>query len=653
VSDEETRMTEDQAAAESQTNLVPHLLMAGVARHREEQYAQALPLYRLARLLSPADPTILHFQGLAEIRVGDLLHGVTLLVRCRHLDPAQPGLDSNIARILPVIWEHTAGTSGTPEWDCRVLAGLAGLRIPDAWTARFRDRIAGRWQNAAFAHYRAERIDEAHRLLEPVVRAMVDRLELLNFYAVIQRRRGYRNEALVILKHCRTMDPGNSMVLFNLANILQEMKAFEAAVACYRNLTSIALRDYNGFRLQKAESISRSVLQIVPKLSNAHIVLGLTLSRLGRYEEASSALADAIRTNPDYPGPYIFLGDALRLDGRTDAAERAYRQAAALNPVSAEALGGIALIHAQRGETEEARPRLERSLRLKGDASSTSAAFTCLRLRQSAPAGTLFPRRPSSGRPALSVSSLNSYGRLAHNIYDYISTRLYAHRYGFDVETPEWTGALFFDLDDPPMEKPRRNILDDHEGFRQRFRAGLLGNDPDPIQDVDVFLGWPLMRLTEVAAHRTMVQGWMKPRAVWNPWLRPAADRLDAAGETIVAVHIRRTDRSMEGGVDFAAYRAWLGQIWDTHRRPVLLVATDDPSVLPEFAPFAPRTLSTLAEPWRGLEHLQDFYLLMNADVMAVSVGGFALTAAALGSRARLVVEPDPDTGGFRPVPMW
>lgn len=93
--------------------------------------------------------------------------------------------------------------------------------------------------------------------------------------------------------------------------------------------------------------------------------------------------------------------------------------------------------------------------------------------------------------------------------------------------------------------------------------------------------------------------------------------------------------------------------MWDTLHRPVLLVATDDPLVLPEFAPFAPHTLRSLAEPWKGLEHLQDFHLLMNADVVALSYGGFARLAAAFGTRARLVVEPDRATGEFRRVTVW
>mgnify|MGYP000872163104 FL=1 len=646
-------MIQDQDDAGASAPVSAALTARAVDLHKQHLFAEALPLYRHARILDPGDPAGMHFQGLVEIRIGDMPHGLVLLARSRRLSPDQPGLTENIANILPVIWARTSPTLPTPFWDCATVAATAALQPPGDFLARLRTRVSERWQAVAFAHYRDGRMDEAHALLKPVTETIDDDLCLLNLYAVVQRRRGNLGDAFNILKTCYRISPSDDMVMLNLASVLQEIGHQEAALDCYQTLAHIALDHFNGFRLEKAESICRNLVHLVPTLRNPWIILGLTLSRLGRQEEAAATMATAIRVDPGYVPPYTFYGDALRLSGHVEKAERAYRQAAALDPMSAEAIGGVGLACLDQEREEEARRLLERSQWLKSQISSTSSALSCLRLRQSAPAGTRFPRRARSGRGVLSVSSLNSYGRLAHTFYDYISTRIYAEKYGLEVETPEWAGALLFDLDDPLMSKPQRSILLDHDGFRARFRDGLLHDTPDPIQGVDVFLGWPVMELTEIAAHRTVVQSWMRPRALWDPWLRPAVDRLDAMGETIVAVHIRRTDRSLEGGVDFPAYRAWLGQMWDTLHRPVLLVATDDPSVLPEFAPFAPHTLRSLAEPWKGLEHLQDFHLLMNADVVALSYGGFARLAAAFGTRARLVVEPDRATGGFRRVTVW
>jgi len=275
-------------------------------------------------------------------------------------------------------------------------------------------------------------------------------------------------------------------------------------------------------------------------------------------------------------------------------------------------------------------------------------------MRRAAPDPTIFRRRPApQSRRVLSVSCLNRFGRFAHNLYDYLTVRLYAEKYGLTVETPEWAGGLFFDLDDPPMTAPRASIARRHAAFRTEFLAGLEGDVSDPISDVDVFLGWTLYDVVDKAACREAVQRWLRPRPIWTPRLAPAADRLRSLGETVVAVHIRRTDRAGEAIPPLAAYRQWLAQLWDSRRRPVLFLATDDPQVRDEFAAFAPRMLSDLIEPWRGLEHLQDFHLLSQADAVALSAGGFARTAAALNPGDPLVAQPTPAADGLEPAVLW
>lgn len=638
---------------DTQSTLFPTLFTAGVEQHRGGRHAQALGPYSRALALDPANGDVLHLLGLVEGRAGDLPRGLAHLARSRRLNPDQPEIANNIAAMAQVALDRTATVQETPDWDCAVLTGLIAVDAPAERVEAVRTRVAGRWLEAATALYNAGRLEEAYRLLIPLVRAIPDDGGILNILAIVQRRRGYAEESLAILRHAHTIDRGSVPILINLASVCLQLGDVGAALGCYHELAGIALNEYNAFRLDNAEAISRQILGIFSGIRNAHIVLGLTLIRLGQPDEAAAALAEASRVDPEYAPSLSYRGDALLNADRVDEAETAYRRANALNPLSAEAIGGIGIIRYRAGQIGEARRLLERSQRLKSHISATSATLTSLRLLETAPPATRFSRRAPSGRPALSISSLNRFGRLAHTIHDYITVRLYAEKYGLELETPEWGGGLFFDLDDPPMTAPRRNVMRYLGPFRNRFRAGLLGEAADPIQDVDVFLGWTLVDFPEIAAHRETVQGWMKPRPLWMPRLRPALDRLEAAGETIVAIHIRRTDRSVEGAVNFAAYRSWLARLWDTLPRPVLLVATDDASVLPEFAPFAPRTLQTLAEPWRGLEHLQDFYLLMNADVVALSFGGFARVAAALGTRARMVVEPDPATGDMRPVNLW
>ncbi len=631
--------------------------------HRNGQTELAIRLYRQLLAVVPDHAGVLRLLALAEGTESRLPYGIDCLDRSHRASPNQPQMPGSAVRLMhaiiqqsPAAREEQVPATASPDAcirECIMLVRLRELAPANPDLDALRTHLIREWQRMAFTLFSTGDLATAEQMIVPLLHIRPDDISLLNLYAVIRRRRGYPDDAVAVLQRAHAINPRDVTILTNLASVLLQQDDVTAAVNCYSTLTSLALSEYNAFHLDEAENACRTVLNLLPQTRNAHIVLGLTLMRLDRLDEAAATLSEATRLDPGFALGFSYKGDALREAGRMAEAETAYRQAAALDPTLAEAIGGIGLIRYAAGEHEQAQPLLERSQRLKSHISAVSSALSCLLLVRSAPPNTRFPRRRAADKPALSISSLSRFGRLAHTVYDYITVRLYAEKHGLELETPTWAGGMFFDLDDPLMGAPRRNILRHHAGFRERFRKGLLGEEAEPVQDVDVFLGWTLVELPEIAAHRQTVQRWMQPRSLWMPRLRPALDRLEAAGETIVAVHIRRTDRSCEGALNFDAYRAWLGRMWDSLPRPVLLVATDDPSVLPEFAPFAPHTLHSLVEPWHRLEHLQDFYLLMNADVVALSVGGFARVAAALGTRAKLVVEPDPATGDFRPVNLW
>ena len=99
--------------------------------------------------------------------------------------------------------------------------------------------------------------------------------------------------------------------------------------------------------------------------------------------------------------------------------------------------------------------------------------------------------------------------------------------------------------------------------------------------------------------------------------------------------------------------------MWPTLDRPVLYIATDDPATIADFAEFAPVSLDDLTkegtvQPWKGLEFLQDFHVLMNADVLGVSAqSGYSQLAALLNRHARLFVEPDAAAQRIRPYSPW
>ena len=91
-------------------------------------------------------------------------------------------------------------------------------------------------------------------------------------------------------------------------------------------------------------------------------------------------------------------------------------------------------------------------------------------------------------------------------------------------------------------------------------------------------------------------------------------------------------------------YLDWLAQIWTTLEAPILFLASDEiDSVKKDFLQYQPLSLIDLTEPWKNNEYLQDFYILMNCDILGISTGGFAANAALLNNRANLFVVPSSD----------
>jgi len=220
------------------------------------------------------------------------------------------------------------------------------------------------------------------------------------------------------------------------------------------------------------------------------------------------------------------------------------------------------------------------------------------------------------------------------------------------LETPDWVGGLYFDLDDPPQSGPLSPLY-----FPRRIVNGLVTGSAarPPIPDCDILS--PLFLFEHREEYRARVQSWLKPRPVWRPFLDPALERLRARGNTVVAVHIRRGDfvQFKYPITETAWYVEWLRELWPTLDRPVLYVASDDlAGVRTDFAEFAPLTLADVAEPWEGLEYLQDFHVLSNADVVGISAAsGYSLLAARLNTTARLFAEPDVGTRRIRPFSPW
>ncbi len=115
---------------------------------------------------------------------------------------------------------------------------------------------------------------------------------------------------------------------------------------------------------EQAEALLHQAIENNADDPSAHYALGLSLVRSGQLNEAMAALRGAADLAPDEPYYQYVIGIALNSTGERESALQQLRQAHARFPGYRDALVGLATIHRDGGEVEEARLYAERLLEL-------------------------------------------------------------------------------------------------------------------------------------------------------------------------------------------------------------------------------------------------------------------------------------------------
>src|SRR5262245_55039994 len=256
---------------------------------------------------------------------------------------------------------------------------------------------------------------------------------------------------------------------------------------------------------------------------------------------------------------------------------------------------------------------------------------------------------PPFGRDRVQMTTLGGNGRFGNQLLQYVFVKLYAERHGLTLEVPDWIGRDLFDLDDPhpSVSLP---IVDDE---KVDLFASLRGK-AEILRNVNVrgyFAG-------ETRGWAGFEQGFRQiytPGRRVRPFLEAALGRLRDRGQTLVALHLRRGD--FGSGRFWVAppawYLDWLHDLWPTLARPVLFVATDEPSLLEAFGAFAAVGWQQLDCEIPGADYLLDHYLLSQADHLAISNSSFSFTSAMLNVRARQFFRPHPDRRTLTAFDPW
>ena len=468
-----------------------------------------------------------------------------------------------------------------------------------------------------------------------------------------------------------------------LGGLLAGTRADEA-IACYRRAAAISPADprsYAGLgmplvaagRLAEAAAAYRHYVRLFPDNGAGHRNLAVVIQSAGDLAGALPHFRRACELGD--LASRTLLAYALKQLGRNREAETLLRQlltepdALSVDAVELEALGDILK---SEGRLDDLRQfcRSLRQHRTQAGMARTLAAesyldggdwagalrelggldwnhgryFTVRSLalfhQDLATRGLARPsRRAGRGGGAVSMLSLAARGRFAQNVLEYLLVRLYTEQAGLDLETPEWVGQWFFELDDPPVSARRPMV----SHMRRRLNDLVAGKPAEPLVEVDIDAPYTLYRFDPI--YRERIRSWLRPRPQWRDRLDPVMDRLRRRGRTVVAIHIRRGDFAQFNYpiTRTQAYLDWLDRHWPGLDAPVLYVASDAPAeVKQDFARFDPVSIHDLECRWPGQEFAQDFHVLSSADIVGISArSGFSFLAALLNGRARLCLKPE------------
>ncbi|HYC03480.1 MAG TPA: tetratricopeptide repeat protein [Azospirillaceae bacterium] len=627
------------------------LLAQAVAHHRAGRLAAAAVRYRRILSVSPDNADALHLLGLTERHAGRVAEGIALIIRALRINPALMDARVNLANLLQQAGRPAAAAAA---WRQILAIDPAHARAWASLGALYRGQGGRASAQALAALGRSIRLDP-------------HQAEILHEFGLALRHADRLKEAAASHRRALRLAPDFVAARMNLGNTLLELGDHDGAAASLAAAVALLPSDpacwFNLGNVRQARGDLEGALACYRRaarmnLGPARLQAGVTLARLGRLDEAEATLLDSLhRSGTDVSAVLEELSGLFIRRGRLAQGRALFSRLAAtpingVRPVG-ECLTGLAAMELQEGRPDAAAALLGR---VQGDNGWFFTVKSLAFLRASLPDHGAWLARPP-GDPSGTVgrvtsSTLAAKGRFAHTVMEYILVRLYAERHGLRFETPDWVGGTFFALDDPPQGAPLRPLL-----FPRRILNASLEDEGSGPPVVDRDLLSPLFLLDHREAYRARVQSWLRPRRDWLPHLEPAVEKLRALGGTVVAIHVRRGD-FVTGNYPLTRtewYVAWLRELWRQLDRPVLYLASDDlPAIGAAFAEFRPLTRADLAAEWPGLDYLQDFHVLTQADVVGVSAAsGFSQLAARLNRRARIFAEPDLAARRIRPFVPW
>ena len=268
------------------------------------------------------------------------------------------------------------------------------------------------------------------------------------------------------------------------------------------------------------------------------------------------------------------------------------------------------------------------------------------------PAGARATRTSPPASPVFSMRTLGSNGRFANQVFQYLFLRICADQRGARIQTPAWIGQQIFGISDPPVEAGGGVVVRDD----QIADPGLYLNSDRWIGGEVDFFGWFQWHTRHYRPHREFIRRLLVLRPDLKRTMDGIVGQLRSLGRPIAAVHLRRGDYGQAQFFRAPArwYSEWLGGLSGRLAQPVVYLCSEAP--VPLAARFPGLTVlhaGMVPNFPPALAFALDFYVMTQADALAVSNSSFSFLAAMLNDRAAAFVRPSLESRTLTAFDPW
>ena len=289
-------------------------LDTAVARFRAGDLIQAEALCTQALAHQPDHARALHLAGVISKQVGQLQAAVDFLARANQAELHNPFILRDLAEALRLIGQPEAALSLLEE------AIHHAPELPDLFSALgLTCEALGQIDAAIRAHSRAAELLPQHAGAQ-------------NILGSAYRKAGQLAEAQRHFEAALVLDPRLADALFNLGNIALESGQYTAAIAAYSRYVELDPNNAPGWNnlaaaCLKNRAYARAIacFDTASRIQPSHpagLNLAVTLTHLGRHEEAMAAFERCRSTQAGNPNYWRYYAMALLYLPGTDAALR-------------------------------------------------------------------------------------------------------------------------------------------------------------------------------------------------------------------------------------------------------------------------------------------------------------------------------------------